>query len=213
MASPHAKSHASWKLDTLDVLNRALSGTQFRLAYALIQHANEGTKAIFPSQARLAHLLKVSSKSVERAVKELVQDGWLLKARPHRHKTNHYTFNEERITEARLRQMDEDDAWREAREQTNLSGPRNVRHHRYVGSGTDRFAGSDPAVLTGKHLKGSTVNKHHITGTEQTKWEEPVIGGAPSPDRDPSAIARSMLDRIERENRQQSPFLRHDKTL
>ena len=63
-------------------LNRVCSDCRvshscFRVAYVIADHLNSGTELAWPSQNRIAEMLNLSAKSVQRATKALETIGWL----------------------------------------------------------------------------------------------------------------------------------------
>jgi hypothetical protein len=71
--------------------DRRLPPIAFKLAFAVAQHINKETGIAYPSRARLASLVGVDSRSVNRVTKRLVTTGHLsVDMRSGRHRTNHY---------------------------------------------------------------------------------------------------------------------------
>jgi hypothetical protein len=66
-----------------------ISSTSFRVAYAIADHLNRVVGCAWPSNARIAKRICVSSKSISRAVAELETQGWL-KVKRSRKSTNEY---------------------------------------------------------------------------------------------------------------------------
>jgi hypothetical protein len=71
--------------------DRCLPPIAFKLAFAVAQHVNKDTGIAYPSRARLASLVGIDSRSVNRLAKRLVSAGHLsVDMRGGRHLTNHY---------------------------------------------------------------------------------------------------------------------------
>jgi DNA-binding MarR family transcriptional regulator len=65
---------------------------EFKVALALLSHANAETFAIYPSRELLAIETGLSQRTVSRLVKSLVSKGWLKVTRANKHVQNSYEF-------------------------------------------------------------------------------------------------------------------------
>lgn len=73
--------------------DRKLTPIQVRVGIALIGYRNQKTGLIFPSQALLAAELNVHVRTIVRAIKALMERGWLNKRRGPQMSANRYSFN------------------------------------------------------------------------------------------------------------------------
>ena len=68
----------------------AVSPMEFRIAYLIADHLNSVSGDAWPSHRRIASGLCVTTKTVQRAAKELESKGWLQVRRSKRKRTNRY---------------------------------------------------------------------------------------------------------------------------
>jgi hypothetical protein len=75
----HNANFSSWKFDVINAANidTDLTDTARRVLVELVQHANQETRLIFPTEERLAILLSIDVRSVRRAVALLKEKGWI----------------------------------------------------------------------------------------------------------------------------------------
>ena len=93
------RTFTSWKLGLLDALVVGLDSREFRLAFCLLQFADSTTRAIFPSQARIAALLGCHESSVKRAIAAMIDLGVLQSRRKNMRVSNAYAFVESKRDE------------------------------------------------------------------------------------------------------------------
>jgi DNA-binding MarR family transcriptional regulator len=128
------------------------------VAVALLSHANAETGAIYPSQEVLAVEIGVSVPTVKRAIRALIDKGWLRVERKNRHVQNRYEFLTDHFEAI-------EDIHREVRD---------VRSARREGSRQKNPEGSNPAPviprntsggITGDTSEGSRVTPEHLNVT------------------------------------------------
>jgi predicted transcriptional regulator len=93
------RSFASWKFTILDALASCLDAREFQVAYCLLQCADSKSRAIFPSQARIAALVGRDTSSVKRAISKMIKLGVLRAARKNMRRSNSYVFDEAKLDE------------------------------------------------------------------------------------------------------------------
>src|SRR5690606_7057191 len=116
-------------------------------------HANRKTRAIFPSQARVAAALGCSVKAVERGTAQLVADGWLERRRTSPRGSYAYAFIDAK--------RDEVEATYDQSDPTDLSGH---EHSPDAPSDPTEVSGADPTEpsprdptkVSEKHPKDNT---------------------------------------------------------
>lgn len=98
MADPENEQRpfTSWKLALWDAISMdaELNPTERLIAWRLLQHINRDTRAIFPTQRRLAIQMAVSEQTVKQSIAVLIERGWLTKKRRNRRQSNRYEFVE-----------------------------------------------------------------------------------------------------------------------
>ena len=111
------QSFTSWKLHLLDAISMdpRVTATEFRVAYRLLQHANAETRAIFPSQERIASQIGAKERAVRAAIAGLVEKRWLTISRPNRRLPNLYRFETRNVNAILDRQISLDDARKQER--------------------------------------------------------------------------------------------------
>lgn len=111
------QSFTKWKLDLLDAMSMdpRLTSTEFRVAYRLLQHANAETRAIFPSQDRIASQIGSKERAVRAAIAGLVAKGWLTVSRRNRRLPNMYRFETGHVNAILDRQISLNEARKEER--------------------------------------------------------------------------------------------------
>jgi Helix-turn-helix domain len=164
LANESRASFTSWKLDIMDAmkLDRRMNGTEFRIAFCLIQHVNSVTKACFPSQELLADETGVKLRTVRASIAKLVRLRWARLTRPNRSKTNQYEFLTENVdamldrrtmlkdgrADARVeRQLTAARKWQDRQKPAYPDGQTNAGKHLNERPESDR-------VSSGKHYKG-----------------------------------------------------------
>ena len=111
------RTFTSWKLDLLDAMSMdpRVTGSEFRVAFRLLQHANSETLAIFPSQDRIASQTGMKERTVRACVAGIVKKGWLHKSRSNRRVSNSYRFDTKHVNAILDRQIILNEARREER--------------------------------------------------------------------------------------------------
>src|SRR3569832_264819 len=74
-----ARSYNRQKMQWLNAVNLecSVSSTAFRVAYLIADHQNQVTGFAWPSRTRLAGKICLSTRSIQRAVVQLEELGWL----------------------------------------------------------------------------------------------------------------------------------------
>jgi predicted transcriptional regulator len=166
MADANIKSFTSWKLAWADALMIGVEPRDFRVAFCLLQHANASTRDIYPSQARIAFLLRCSESTVERAVAKLVKNGWLERSRENRQQSNSYRFVESKLNAMTDEREFREYEWRKIRARLRTSEPSDLTPQNWgdpaevTGREPSEVTGPDPAEVRGKHLKGTPEGEH-----------------------------------------------------
>lgn len=173
MTDEEVKSFTSRKLAIQNAMmkdSRVLPN-EFKVAAALLSHANVDTGLIYPSQELVAIEIGVSVPTVKRAIRSLTDKGWLKVSRSNRHVANRYEFLTDHVEAIEDIHREVRDALAERRER-DRSAPAEAEGSR-EGSNTAEGSPVTPQAqsggITGDTSEGSPVIPKHLKVTPKVE--------------------------------------------
>lgn len=140
-------SFASWKFDLIKglLLDPNVRHSDFRVAVAVVSHLSAKTMDCYPSQDVLARECHMTARSVRLSLDHLRDIGWIGWKRGNRQLANIYSFQVDKIAEARAR--------------VGTMATRRDRSERKPASGRDAvLRGTQFPVATGSQLPPNTLS-------------------------------------------------------